>query len=43
MQEQVEAVKADDSKVEAAELAVDKEQKRREYYYNWHGMPRGQR
>ena len=39
----VEAIKADDRKADAAERAANVERQRREYFYNWQGIPHGQR
>jgi ATP-dependent protease ClpP protease subunit len=43
MQATVEAIKADDRAVDAAERATIRERQRRDYYYNWQGVPHGQR
>ena len=43
MQAMVEAVKADARKEDAAERAANKERQQRDYYYNWQGVPHGQR
>ena len=43
MQATLEAIRADDRKADAAERAANVERQRREYFYNWHGTPRGQR
>ena len=43
MQAMVEAIKADDRAVDAAERAANRERQQRDYYYNWQGVPHGQR
>ena len=43
MQALVEAVKADDLKVDAAERAANRERQQRDYYYDYFHVPHGQR